>query len=698
MIVAMLLVACAVSAGLAAEPAAVEPLTTAREIAAHVTPAGEQPPPVQLEAVVTYRDPSSTIFLRDDTGATFIHAPKINAGVTPGRRLRVTGATHNGLFIGGIRPDSITLLEQGPHPEPKPITPALMDAGSMHYDWVWLEGVGRAIIPTGETTATLLLLCGDREVEVRFDSFPADSPPLVDARLRVAGLAAGETNDRRQLIRPSLRSRGMDDVTILDPTPAEPFDQPAVTYAEAGRKRTAGRRVKIEGVVTAVTATGGIFLHDGEQGMFVQLEDRGSGDHGVQPGDRVAAIGFPEMGVFSAELVRGELRVVGREALPAPLGLADATKQGKLDSQPVIADLDVLEREDTDAGTRLVARSGPLSIRVDSPARLPAEIVAGARVRVHGVGRVTATKVNEYAAQPTAYEIVPTSSGDVTVLEGVPFWTPARIARLLAWALAGSAAAGLLAAGWAVLLRRQVGRQLSVIERKLQDEAAVEERRRIAREFHDSLEQELAALALRLDAAASCAAEPEARRLLDHERALAARLQAETRQFVWDLRDPARAHWSLEALLAEQIAEQQAVATLPIRLTTPAAPVRVPPVARYHLLRIIREAVHNAVEHSSGTAVEVGLNEEHGRLVAVVADDGIGFDLAAREQAVGHFGIRGMRERARRIGGTVTIDTRPEGGTRVIVSVPIGEAEAATGGPPPRLGRSASVPRLGVSS
>ena len=56
-----------------------------------------------------------------------------------------------------------------------------------------------------------------------------------------------------------------------------------------------------------------------------------------------------------------------------------------------------------------------------------------------------------------------------------------------------------------------------------------------------------------------------------------------------------------------------------------------------------------------------------------------------------------MRERARRIGGTVAIETHPGGGTRVIVSVPIGHGDAAPG-LTAALGRSASVPRLGVSS
>lgn len=308
------LLASLLAGGPPTEPPALEPLTTARAIAAHVTPTDGEPRPVHLEAVVTYQDPSGTIFLRDDTGATFITDSQNNPRVSAGRRLRVVGETFNGLFIGGIRKRSLTLLDQGPPPEPKPITPAIMEAGSMHYEWVWLEGVGRKLIPTGESTATLLLLSGGREVEVRFDSFPnAAPPPLVDARLRVAGQAAGEINDRGQVIRPYLASPSIEHLTILDAAPTDPFSQPVVSFSEVGRRRAAGRRVVIEGVVTADAPAGDLFLHDGERGMLVELAAPAADGRAPRPGDRVLAVGFPTMGTFTAFLSRGQARVIGRE-------------------------------------------------------------------------------------------------------------------------------------------------------------------------------------------------------------------------------------------------------------------------------------------------------------------------------------------------------------------------------------------------
>src|SRR5689334_8816316 len=76
-------------------------LTSAREIAAHVTPKDAEPAMVALEATVTYQDPGLTIFLQDDTGVTFIRGAKDNPKVSRGERLRIDGETHNGLIIGG---------------------------------------------------------------------------------------------------------------------------------------------------------------------------------------------------------------------------------------------------------------------------------------------------------------------------------------------------------------------------------------------------------------------------------------------------------------------------------------------------------------------------------------------------------------------------------------------------------------------
>jgi hypothetical protein len=84
---------------------------------------------------------------------------------------------------------------------------------------------------------------------------------------------------------------------------------------------------------------------------------------------------------------------------------------------------------------------------------------------------------------------------DLVVLSQPSGWTPRRITIAAGVAAAAAAACGV----WVALLRRQVRRQVRIIEGTLQAQAVADERRRIAREFHDTLEQGLAAVALRLD-------------------------------------------------------------------------------------------------------------------------------------------------------------------------------------------------------
>jgi hypothetical protein len=91
-------------------------LTNAAAIVGSTLAKGDEPPPVDLEAIVTHRDATGTLFLRDDTGATFIVSDQKTPVVPPGERVRVAGVVHRGLFINGIRHARIERLGGGPRP------------------------------------------------------------------------------------------------------------------------------------------------------------------------------------------------------------------------------------------------------------------------------------------------------------------------------------------------------------------------------------------------------------------------------------------------------------------------------------------------------------------------------------------------------------------------------------------------------
>jgi signal transduction histidine kinase len=92
---------------------------------------------------------------------------------------------------------------------------------------------------------------------------------------------------------------------------------------------------------------------------------------------------------------------------------------------------------------------------------------------------------------------------------------------------------------------------------------------------------------------------------------------------------------------------------------------------RDELLRILQEAAANAARHARAGTIEVELRRMDGRLQMTVSDDGAGFDAAqAFVLEAGHYGLIGMRERAKRIGGRLEIESAAGKGTRVRVEVP----------------------------
>ena len=199
------------------------------------------------------------------------------------------------------------------------------------------------------------------------------------------------------------------------------------------------------------------------------------------------------------------------------------------------------------------------------------------------------------------------------------------------------------------------------------------ERERIARELHDTLLQSIQGLTMRFQAIAN-RVPPEEPLRVAMEGALdrAEEAMVEARERVRDLRGHVAETLALDVALVELARAYATEHTVPIVVSAGIDMHDVDPLARDELYGIAREAVHNAVTHAEASRIDVTIDTRDGDLILRIRDDGRGMDEALIHGGrAGHWGLRGIRERAANLGGTVVFSSRMPGGTEVTVRTPM---------------------------
>jgi signal transduction histidine kinase len=238
------------------------------------------------------------------------------------------------------------------------------------------------------------------------------------------------------------------------------------------------------------------------------------------------------------------------------------------------------------------------------------------------------------------------------------------------WLLGISIGVLLIVLAWVAVLGQRLREQMALVKQKLRSGAVLEERNRIARELHDTLEQELAGITMQLDLASDCFEKVPrvAQEAVENARRMSRHSMLEARRSVWDLRCHLLESGDLISALNEIIKALAPSERVKIELKTDGTSIRLPSSVEMNLLRIGQEAVANSVKHGQCTEVMVELAYLPEGVRLSVKDNGCGF---VPSLIAGHFGLLDMRERAQSMGSHLEIESQPGKGTKLVVEVPI---------------------------
>jgi signal transduction histidine kinase len=207
----------------------------------------------------------------------------------------------------------------------------------------------------------------------------------------------------------------------------------------------------------------------------------------------------------------------------------------------------------------------------------------------------------------------------------------------------------------------------------LQRLAVVDERERISGDLHDGIIQNMYAVGLALEDVPDLMADDPVEAAARVERAIDSIHLAiqDIRNFIFGLRPGLLEGATLVDGLAAIADEYRHNTIIDLELRLSEAIVEPSPDVTSHLLAIVGEALSNVVRHSRASRVEIGLAASPGGSSwdLTVEDNGVGFDVSNAAK-IGHQGLSNLHERVARVGGTLTIDSQPGGGTRILVRVP----------------------------
>jgi signal transduction histidine kinase len=511
-----------------------------------------------------------------------------------------------------------------------------------------------------ETVLAMTVASGGGSFNVRIPiTHEQDFSSWIDSEVLIEGVCGSLFNTQRQLIRVLFYVPDLRFIKIEMQAKEVPFS--ALMRFSPGEGSQ--HRVRVQGVVAYQQPGQALFLQHGGQGLRVLTQQDGL----LATGDVVDVLGFPAIGESAPMLEDAAFHRVGQASPPQPVKLDLAVPWEQYDGTLITTDATLLHLEPQPNGLRMLLQQGN---GVFEAMLEPRELAAGlASLRVNSELRITGiclVRNGGLWSIPQSFRVLLRAPQDVTVLKAASWWN----LRNALWLLGIMAAVLLLVLTGMVVLGRRLREQMAIIRQKLQHGAVLEERNRIARELHDTLEQELAAITLQLDLAADRfrQAPQIAYRALDAARSMSRHSMIEARRSVWDLRCDLLEKGDLPSALDRIVRSLATEDKAEMYVDVSGTALRLPGRIEMNLLRIGQEAAANAVKHGQASRIQIELQYGPESVILRVGDDGRGFN-PDQASAVGHFGMLDMRERAESLGSQLQIDSAPGRGTHIAVEV-----------------------------
>jgi signal transduction histidine kinase len=673
---------------------------------------------VLVTGVVTASDPAlmGRFFVQDGTGGVFVDNAN-GRRPEPGEVVQVSGITYIGAYAPTITAPQVRKIGVAPLPPAKSVSVEELMSGAEDSQRIEISGIVRDTRMDGSRLAIDLVAGG-----FRFRAYvivPADFQPqkLIGAQVLIRGTAA-EAHNRslRQLITVEIYIPAITDLIIEKAEPVNPFDKaiiPLNKLAQFRRDNSLAQRVHVRGVVTLQKPGEYVFLQDASGGLEVQNHQAGI----FHLGEVVEAVGFPS---FENHLpVLQDAAFKKTSAAPVPVTPKTVTIQelqnglhhgefvsltGKLIERTVKQGSRV-KTTGSDTTTVLVLQGTNFTFTAEAD-NMPGEsalgmIPVGSVMEVNGI---CLTEIDD-EGKLKSFQILMRSPEDFRIIKKPSWFTPQR---LLAGFLIVSCVLFVIVS-WTVMLSRKnqvlnfLIRERENAQRELQQahdqleervkertaelkfqitarkesevqfKAVLAERTRLAQELHDTVEQTLTGLAWQLDAAFKLYSQNPASMLthLELARKLMSRSQTEVRQSVWDLRRLVHEKFDLAKALVENARQIASSAGIRVDLKTKGQARALPEIIEEGFLRINHEALINVIKHSDATSVSILLEFEPQRVILTINDNGRGFlSQNAAGPNEGHFGLLGISERVKRLGGRFNLASVPNHGTTLQIEIP----------------------------